>query len=214
MISRRDRERELRKEIIADAALSLFTSESYKSVTVQDIAKAAEYGKGTLYQYFESKEDILIYIMERGIDELCREIEARCYPDTDPMAAIYTYMLLQYNYYVKYSHMIFSLLRQRLEGTLTRERLKEVWRIRNKKYELLAGIIERGVNQGIFISADSQKLARILHNIVRGFSMESLENKGQGVEIEPDFNLIKQVISSGIVNLREGELSEPGDGSC
>ena len=30
---------------------------------MEDIAKEAEFGKGTLYQYFESKEDILVFVL-------------------------------------------------------------------------------------------------------------------------------------------------------
>ena len=45
---------------IAQAALKLFSSKGYAATSVGQIAKAASIGKGTVYEYFHTKEDIFI----------------------------------------------------------------------------------------------------------------------------------------------------------
>jgi len=55
---RRQRDFQHREAVILDAALKLFDSDAWQSVTVEQIAERAEIGKGTVYRHFASKEDI------------------------------------------------------------------------------------------------------------------------------------------------------------
>jgi AcrR family transcriptional regulator len=57
-LSRREREKlRQRKEILA-AALSLFSEKGYHNVSMQEISEAAEFAIGTLYKFFQNKEDL------------------------------------------------------------------------------------------------------------------------------------------------------------
>lgn len=56
--SRKEREFLRREHDIVDAALSLFTNTDWQQVTVEQIAKKAEIGKGTVYKHFACKEAI------------------------------------------------------------------------------------------------------------------------------------------------------------
>ena len=62
-LKRRDREKIARRNDILDAALSVFAKKTYESATLDEIAERAEYGKGTLYNYFKGKEDIFINLI-------------------------------------------------------------------------------------------------------------------------------------------------------
>jgi len=64
-LSRKERERLFRRGEIINAALSLFAEKGFKSTTLDEIAEAAEFGKGTIYNYFDNKEDIYNSIMEK-----------------------------------------------------------------------------------------------------------------------------------------------------
>lgn len=64
-LSRKERERLFRRGEILDAALSLFAKKGFRSTTLDEIAEAAEFGKGTIYNYFDNKEDIYNAIMEK-----------------------------------------------------------------------------------------------------------------------------------------------------
>ncbi|MCK5345643.1 MAG: helix-turn-helix transcriptional regulator, partial [Candidatus Heimdallarchaeota archaeon] len=56
--NRQVQERELRKERILNGALKVFQKQGIEKATMDEIAKEADFGKATLYYYFESKEDI------------------------------------------------------------------------------------------------------------------------------------------------------------
>ena len=68
-LTRRDRERLARRRAILDAALSTFAAKGYEGATLNEVAERAEFGKGTLYNYFPGgKEEILFALFDEVYD--------------------------------------------------------------------------------------------------------------------------------------------------
>lgn len=67
---RKEKERLFRKNSILEAAEKVFAEKSFESSTMDDIAKAAEFSKKTLYSYFKSKEELYYEIMLAGFKTL------------------------------------------------------------------------------------------------------------------------------------------------
>jgi len=63
---RKEKEKEIRRDFIIEAAEKLFFTKGYSVATMDDIAGEAEYSKRTVYVYFNSKEQIYFEIMVRG----------------------------------------------------------------------------------------------------------------------------------------------------
>ena len=61
--TRRERRVAARRAQILEAAASLFAEKGFHRTTTKDIAEAADVSEGTLYNYFDNKEDMLIGIM-------------------------------------------------------------------------------------------------------------------------------------------------------
>ena len=62
--SRRKRRIARRRRRIADAAARVFADQGYAAATTKDIAAAADMAEGTLYNYFESKREIMLAVVE------------------------------------------------------------------------------------------------------------------------------------------------------
>ncbi len=73
--------REEKKLLIMDTALELFANEGFHSTSIQDIANKAGISKGLLYNYFESKEELIRLIIARGLEEIMAFFD----PDDDGM---------------------------------------------------------------------------------------------------------------------------------
>ncbi|WP_426455234.1 TetR/AcrR family transcriptional regulator [Paenibacillus sp. S-38] len=71
---RESRKRELKEQIFLQA-LQLFHEKGFEQVTVQEITAKCGIGKGTFFNYFAKKEDILLYLGESQIDLLQQSIE-------------------------------------------------------------------------------------------------------------------------------------------
>jgi AcrR family transcriptional regulator len=68
--SRRERRSAELRERLFRSALTLFSSKGYAETTVEDITKAADVGKGTFFNYFPSKEHILMAFGEMQLGKL------------------------------------------------------------------------------------------------------------------------------------------------
>jgi len=61
--SRRERKKAAVRNRIITVAINLFSRHGIDAVTVDQIAEAADIGKGTIYNYFQTKEDIVVAFM-------------------------------------------------------------------------------------------------------------------------------------------------------
>jgi AcrR family transcriptional regulator len=66
-----------RRQAIMHEAEKLFTSRRFHEVTLDEVAEAAHVGKGTIYRYFQDKDDLFLQVATSGFDELCRAIETK-----------------------------------------------------------------------------------------------------------------------------------------
>ena len=74
LLERRVKEKDSRKKLILRSARSLFFKKGFNKVTVDEIAKSAELGKGSIYLYFDSKEEIYAQILLSDIDNFNRRV--------------------------------------------------------------------------------------------------------------------------------------------
>lgn len=67
--------RDNRKEEIVDAALILFATEGYHSTSIAKIAGKAHISKGLVYNYFKSKEELLIQVVENASKDVYQYLD-------------------------------------------------------------------------------------------------------------------------------------------
>jgi len=72
--TRRERRAAERKMQIITAAANLFAEKGFHRTTTRDIADEADVSEGTLYNYFDSKDDLLLDIMDM-LDDLPSEAD-------------------------------------------------------------------------------------------------------------------------------------------
>jgi AcrR family transcriptional regulator len=75
-LGRRQRRRAETRERIFRAALGLFAEHGFVATTVEEITEAADVGKGTFFNYFRNKEDVLSALAEVQLDKYAHAIQA------------------------------------------------------------------------------------------------------------------------------------------
>lgn len=66
-----------RRDHLLEAALECFSSKGYYASTVDDIVRYANLSKGSVYNYFESKEDIFIHLLEKKRTESMEHLKEK-----------------------------------------------------------------------------------------------------------------------------------------
>lgn len=76
-LSRRERDKLLRRRDILRAAEHVFALKGYYEATIQDIAKEAQYATGTVYLYFKDKEALYFSLVEHKYRDLLAILRER-----------------------------------------------------------------------------------------------------------------------------------------
>ena len=72
--TRIQQERQARMELILNSAERLFVEKGYVDTSINDIAELADFSRTSIYQYFSSKEEIYVNILERYTDVLVERL--------------------------------------------------------------------------------------------------------------------------------------------
>ena len=75
MPGKREIQKANRRGEILRAAMDLFSKKGFELTTVEDITRAAHVAKGTFYNFFPKKEDVLLYFLDT---EYAKSIDAPC----------------------------------------------------------------------------------------------------------------------------------------
>src|ERR1700744_3335657 len=93
-MDRRSRRGAETRERLFLAAVRLFAEKGFAETTVEDITNAADVGKGTFFNYFPSKQHILVAFSEMQLGKLDQFVEA-ARSSKEPMRAFFRTMSRQ-----------------------------------------------------------------------------------------------------------------------
>ena len=157
------------KAKLVDVARQLFAKMGVENTTMNDIALASKKGRRTLYTYFKSKEDIYLAVVESELDILSdmmkRVAEKTIQPDEKLMEMIYTHL-------DAVKEVVFR------NGTLRANFFRDIWRVEKvrksfdlREVEIIKGILDDGVKEGIFSMPDTDITALVLHHALKGLEV-------------------------------------------
>ncbi|MEN8137338.1 MAG: TetR/AcrR family transcriptional regulator [Bacteroidota bacterium] len=101
-ISRRDREKEVRREEMIAAAEKLCSIKGINSFTMDDVARLSEFSKATIYKYFDSKEEILSEINKKAIRKLEQIITENIKPEMNGYEKVKAFGSAYFEFALKY----------------------------------------------------------------------------------------------------------------
>ncbi len=84
----RERQKEQRRQVIAEAALKLFKRNGFAATTLDQIAVQAGVSAPTVVNYFGGKQEILLALLKQPDEQAMREARANLDEDSDPLEAL------------------------------------------------------------------------------------------------------------------------------
>jgi AcrR family transcriptional regulator len=194
---RKERDAERMRGGILKAAMDIFAKEGYEGVSMRRIADRIEYSPGTIYRYFENKDDIMLQLCYQGFEKLLAlQYELDKIPD--PVERIKT----GGRHYVT-----FALENPELYELMfaTREIVKQPdgseETVALKSFRKFVEHVEQCLDVGFFPGADAQTLAVALWAALHGLS--SLLIKEQ-LRFLPEDKVDRVVEKALAFNLRGG----------
>lgn len=196
----------LHKAQIMSAAEALFSEKGFESTTIEDISKASKYSRRTIYAYYESKDDILHHIIEKGLLLLKDEINSAIQKNNEFISQYKAICSAMIKYQTECPCSFENVLKAKSEGINPQSFSDTVKRILNLGTEingLLAAFIENGKKNNII----RQDVIPLMTVYILWSSMTSLITLAQtkGVFIYKQFEIsendfyeygFKQIINS------------------
>ena len=144
---RRQRRSTETRERLFRAALNLFAQKGFAETTVEDITNAADVGKGTFFNYFPSKDHILIAFSDMQLAKLQGAVESMR-QSSEPMSSfLHTMSVRMTEEPARAPDVVRAILQANLSNSSVRNVMKE----RNARAEaLLTQLVEIGQERGEF----------------------------------------------------------------
>ncbi|MGR3812236.1 TetR/AcrR family transcriptional regulator [Jiulongibacter sp. NS-SX5] len=134
--------RNTRKQEILDAALKLFAEKGFTSTSISMIAKETGISKGLMYNYFESKDQLLEGIINAAVKEM-DTIYASVYTEPDPRILLSKMLDITVEYLIKkkeFQTLLMSLALQKSSHEMIHKLIKG-------KTEQMVGFMSNILNQ-------------------------------------------------------------------
>ena len=139
-----------KKQHIIRAALETFAKKGINNTKMVDIAAAAGIGKGTIYDYFRSKDAIFLEAFNHFNEEMKGEIGKRMFLLTDPKEKLITFIETSFEMWQQFSDFAEIMFDFWAEGIRGRHEHIDLKKIYNDYGAYLAAILNEGVPNGIF----------------------------------------------------------------
>ncbi len=176
--TRRERERMRHRREILDGALELFANKGYHNVTMHQIAERAEFAVGTLYKFFNDKEDLYKALVKERATELHSILRDVLEAAGDEVAKVRNY--------IREKGRIFSanLPLVRLYFAETRGASfniragldREIRQLYDQLLKNLAAVFRAGICKGRFRKMDPYYMALALDGMTNTFLLAWLED--------------------------------------
>jgi len=138
------------RQKIMSAAEKIFSSQGFHRVTLDMVAQAARVGKGTIYRYFQDKDDLFFQTATSGFDNLC-EVLRRMVPEEASFQERLLKAGAQISDFFEHRRRLFQIMQaEECRVIWSRNKLRERWlEKRARLVNSIAEILSQGVEMGM-----------------------------------------------------------------
>ena len=168
---RRQRHQSLSREQLLDAAEEVFGRKGFHDTTLKEIAELAEFSVGSVYSFFDNKDDLFRQIFLRRGGEFMPEIRAVVGQEESALEQLHHLVDFEVRWFREHPHFGRLYLRHTNVNLVSSNRDVDAAIAANyqESMELQAEVFRRGQTTGVFRDGDPQVLARVFSGIMAAF---------------------------------------------
>ncbi|TET13143.1 TetR/AcrR family transcriptional regulator [Candidatus Aerophobetes bacterium] len=184
---------------ILQAAEKLFAKKGFYPTTIDEIAKEAKSAKGTIYLYFNNKEDLFFSVIETKLDLLLDKIQEAVEKPGSASQRIKTAISIHLKFLEENKNFfkVMQSLPEGLKKKLERKLKGRVVEKQSRYIEILDRLIQEAIDRKEIKALDSKKLAVILMGIVHSLTVYWISQR-EKKSLSSDESLAWQVFWEGV----------------
>jgi len=152
------------RDEILEAAAQIFRQKGYHAASMQEIADAVKLQKASLYHHVNSKQDILLALLDRALDLLIEGMEKVLAMDLAPEEKLRQAMLVYLQIMLEERDLSSVLLLE--YRSLEPEYRQRHIRRRDQYESLWRNLLIEGAEQGVFVVSDVALVSRFLLGVM------------------------------------------------
>jgi len=169
---RREARKALSRGRILDAAREIFFRDGFMEANLDDVAKGAGVAKGTLYRYFENKAELYVAVLATNGELFERKLREAgsdaALPAPERIRRIARFYLEHWTQNRDYFQIFWAIENQPVIGALPEGVLEEVTRLWQSCLQILAEIVESGIEEGSLVRCEPWEAATVLWTLANG----------------------------------------------
>jgi len=189
-------------EAILRAARRMFARYGLKKTSLDEIARTARVAKGTIYNYFGSKDQVYLGVLRREAEEIVRNVLSATEKVAAPEEKLVAFVRAKFRY-MRQALNILNLDREGIE-----KYMPAAEGIRNdffdQEVKMIDSILRQGAEKGVFRLGDAFLTAKAIGYALRGFELNWL--------IQENEERIEQYLAELMNLLFFGIMAERGTG--
>lgn len=198
-VSRKERERESRKQEILAAAKAVFAKEGYHGAALDEIALRAEFSKASLYTYFKDKQDLFDAVLEDGLDRLLVKVKEIASQELPPLSKLELIVkgVVEYLEDDRDFFRVFNPERVRMTDMRDPHLNKRILPKLNSFIEVAALVVKEGMDQKMIKKMDPLEVANLLFGMIHSVVAQWLL-KGAKEPLAERSKVILDILLDGI----------------
>ena len=133
---------------LRSAAIRLLSEHGYEAMNLRMLAKTIGVQVGSLYNYIDSKQQLLFWLMKEAVEGLLAEFDQRLGNVDEPAVQMRDFVMIHFNYHI--SHLQESLVLNAEKRSLTPKNYRAISNFERLYTAKVQDIIERGIASGDF----------------------------------------------------------------
>jgi AcrR family transcriptional regulator len=150
----------------------VFGAKGFHDTTLKEVAELAEFSVGSVYSFFENKDDLFLQVFLRRGDELLPAMEEVAASDDAPLAQLRRLVDLEVGFFRRHRHFARLYLRSSPSTSLPPMPVYDGFKANfERAMEVQADVFRRGQKLGELRGGDAYVLARMLSGIVATYQL-------------------------------------------
>jgi len=208
-LPRKEREKLLHREEILEAALRLFSDKGFHNVSMQDIANESEFGVGTLYNFFEGKEQLFLELMKAGIKKIGQLLIPILDSNQQEQKKLSEFIRVHVDMIEGNVEFIKLYISQYGMSTSANPMLKDISNLKTTVAAKLESLIKAGIQKQIFRRVHPEIVALSLRATLEAFDLESSEHFDKAKVKDGVLKIEKFFMSAVLKKETNSDLKQP-----
>ncbi len=208
--SRTEEAKEAKRQLLIHAAIEMFAQKGFHETKMQDIADFAGVGKGTLYEYFETKEELFLAVYDSWIDEYEADMLRQSERLLDPVSKASALIDTTVEFYEKHADHAAILLEFWAHAIRSQNPhfLNRIREMKSRLAELGGKVAKELIKLKLFVDVDVESFTRLELAMSDGVFLQWILD-GKAYSLRDAYKFRQSLVGAGLMTSTLRKIISP-----